>query len=170
MRVLVTGAEGFLGKNLVVALRRVPGIEVLCFDRNETANDLSCFAAQADVVYHLAGVNRPERVEEFQEDNAGLTEKLVALLSRHGRRVPVVLSSSTQAALENPYGRSKWFVEQMLADCAAAYGQRSVSLRFFNAAGASSSGLIGERHEPETHLIPNVLRACRDGSPQEVSR
>lgn len=114
MKVLVTGSDGFLGKNLVVALKRRPGVEVLSFDRNETLQDLGRFAAEADVVYHLAGVNRPEREEEFQEGNARLTEDLVDLLARHGRRVPVVLSSSTQAALDNPYGRSKLAAEAAL--------------------------------------------------------
>ncbi len=64
----------------------------------------------------------------------------------------------------NPYGASKMMVERMLTDAAAAYGLRSVSLRYFNAAGADPSGEIGESHHPETHLIPNVLKAALDGS------
>ena len=68
----------------------------------------------------------------------------------------------------NPYGWSKWFVEQMLIDFRTAHNLRSVSLRYFNAAGASRSGSIGEIHEPETHLIPNVLRACRERRPVDV--
>ncbi|MGY6586750.1 MAG: UDP-glucose 4-epimerase GalE [Wenzhouxiangella sp.] len=67
------------------------------------------------------------------------------------------------AAPINPYGRSKWMVEQILSDAARAWGLRSVSLRYFNAAGASPSGLIGESHEPETHLIPNVLNSVLAG-------
>jgi UDP-glucose 4-epimerase len=65
----------------------------------------------------------------------------------------------------NPYGRSKWMVEQVLADYDRAYGLRSVCLRYFNAAGAHPSGLLGERHEPETHLIPLVLRAASGRQP-----
>jgi UDP-2-acetamido-2,6-beta-L-arabino-hexul-4-ose reductase len=95
---------------------------VLGFDRNETASDLSRFAAEAEVVFHLAGVNRPERVEEFQEGNARLTEELVRLLVKHGRCVPVVLSSSTQAASDNPYGRSKLAAEAAVLGYAAATG------------------------------------------------
>ncbi len=60
----------------------------------------------------------------------------------------------------NPYGRTKWMIEQMLADYAQAHGMQSVSLRYFNAAGADPDGELGERHEPETHLIPNILRAA----------
>lgn len=64
----------------------------------------------------------------------------------------------------NPYGASKAMVERILADAAAAYGLRSVSLRYFNAAGADPSGQIGESHTPESHLIPNLLQAALDGS------
>lgn len=66
----------------------------------------------------------------------------------------------------NPYGRSKWMVEQVLADYERAYGIKSVCLRYFNAAGADPSGLLGERHEPETHLIPLVLQALSGRRPQ----
>ncbi len=96
---------------------------------------------------------------------------------------PVVFSSSAAvygAALHTPidedhacvpvtpYGRSKLAAERMLTDSRAAYGLRSVALRYFNAAGASAGGLIGEAHEPETHLIPNALRAVQSGAPVEV--
>jgi UDP-2-acetamido-2,6-beta-L-arabino-hexul-4-ose reductase len=120
-RVLVTGAEGFLGKNLSVALRRIPGVQVLSFDRNETIADLERFASEADVVYHLAGVNRPERVEEFEEGNAALTGTLVDRLARHGRKAPLLLSSSTQASVDNPYGRSKLHAEEIVR----RYGRES---------------------------------------------
>lgn len=63
----------------------------------------------------------------------------------------------------NPYGRSKWMIEQILQDYAAAYGLHSVSLRYFNAAGADPSGALGEKHDPETHLIPNILKAVASG-------
>jgi len=63
----------------------------------------------------------------------------------------------------NPYGRSKWMVEQVLQDYAAAYGLNSVSLRYFNAAGADPCGCLGEKHDPETHLIPNILKSVASG-------
>ncbi len=123
MKVLVTGARGFLGKNLAVSLRRIPGLEVLEFDREETASDLERLAGDARLVYHLAGVNRPEREEEFHEGNARLTQELLALLARRGAPVPVILSSSTQAALDNPYGRSKLAAE----DAVRAYARTTGS-------------------------------------------
>lgn len=68
----------------------------------------------------------------------------------------------------NPYGKSKLMVERILADAAAAYGLRSVALRYFNACGADASGELGEAHHPETHLIPNVLKAALSGNPVRI--
>lgn len=84
--------------------------------------------------------------------------------------VPEVLpiSEHTPQAPINPYGRTKLICEQMLKDYSAAYGLRHVSLRYFNAAGADPSGLIGERHEPETHLVPLAMRAAAGGQPLNV--
>jgi len=79
------------------------------------------------------------------------------------RQVPIPESHPREPL--NPYGRSKWMVEQMLADLDRARGLRSVSLRYFNAAGADPSGRLGERHEPETHLIPLVLQAASGARP-----
>ena len=112
----------------------------------------------------------------YYEHNVSGTLNLLRAMLRHGTP-PLVFSSTAALYGEpgytpideahpcvpvNPYGWSKWFVEQMLTDFRTAHNLRSVSLRYFNAAGASRSGSIGERHEPETHLIPNVLRACRE--------
>lgn len=80
-----------------------------------------------------------------------------------GEPEQALIDESHPARPINPYGRSKWMVEQILADAAAAWGLRSVSLRYFNAAGASPSAAIGESHDPETHLIPNVLKSVLAG-------
>ena len=144
-RVLVTGAEGFLGRNLSVALRRVPGVEVLPFDRNETRADLERLAGEADAVFHLAGVNRPERVEEFEEGNAALTRALVDALLARGRRVPLVLSSSTQAALDNPYGRSKLAAEAEVRRYGAATGAPALAYRL--------PGLFGKWSRPDYNSV-----------------
>lgn len=127
--VLVTGAAGFVGKNLVVALGRRPELTIRPFDRDDAPGKLGRLVAEADVVYHLAGVNRPERVEEFEEDNAGFTRTLVDLLMKHGKRVPFVLSSSTQAALDNLYGRSKRKAEQVVIEWAKAQRAPAVVYR-----------------------------------------
>lgn len=110
----------------------------------------------------------------YYRNNVANTLQLLDAMARHG--VGYFIFSSTAAifgdpeytpideahpnAPVNPYGRSKWLVEQMLADYEQAYGLKSVCLRYFNAAGADPDGTLGERHDPETHLIPLVLQAA----------
>jgi UDP-2-acetamido-2,6-beta-L-arabino-hexul-4-ose reductase len=115
-RILVTGAKGFVGKNLVVALTRRDDVDVIEYDVDSPAGLLEEGLSKADVVYHLAGVNRPERVEEFTEGNFDLTRQVCDALRRLGRTPLLVLSSSTQAALDNPYGLSKRQAEEAVFD------------------------------------------------------
>ena len=119
MRVLVTGAKGFVGRNLCLALSRMEDVEVLRYDLDNTPEELAEWAGTCDFVFHLAGVNRPKDPAEFATGNTGFTEELLALLER--RPVPVLLSSSIQAALDNPYGVSKRAAE----DAVRAYGERT---------------------------------------------
>lgn len=107
MKVLVTGAEGFIGKNLIAWLERRSDVEVLPFDIDTPANLLEEYCAGCDFVYNLAGVNRPEHVEEFMEGNFGFATTLTETLKKHGNNCPVMNSSSIQAVLDNPYGKSK---------------------------------------------------------------
>jgi UDP-2-acetamido-2,6-beta-L-arabino-hexul-4-ose reductase len=110
--ILVTGANGFIGKNLVVALKRRTDIDVIEYDLDSPAGLLEEGLAKADVIYHLAGVNRPERVEEFTKCNCNLTQQICDALRRLGCTPLIVLSSSTQAAIDNPYGLSKRRAEE----------------------------------------------------------
>ena len=119
MRVLVTGAKGFVGRNLCLALDRLEGVEVLRYDLGNTRAELEEWAGTCDFVFHLAGVNRPKDPAEFAKGNTGFTEELLALLAR--RPVPVLLSSSIQAALDNDYGKSKAAAEEAVR----AYGART---------------------------------------------
>lgn len=111
MRVLITGANGFLGRNLRQSLAERPDVEVLAITRESSDEDLARAVSQAEFVFHLAGVNRPEDPEEFQLGNAGLTARLcaqIAVRARHeGRKIPVLFSSSIQATHDNLYGKSK---------------------------------------------------------------
>jgi len=114
MKVLVTGAKGFVGRNLVVLLGRQPDIEVIGYDLGDPISVLDEGLTTADVVFHLAGVNRPERPEDYETGNAGFTQKLCDQLISLGRKPTIILSSSIQAALDNPYGRSKRKAEDIL--------------------------------------------------------
>ncbi len=129
-------------------------------------------------VIHLAGkisvAESVQRPDLYYQVNVEGSLALFRAMLRHGVRRVIFSSSAaiygtaeaaaliedTPAAPENPYGRSKLFVEQMLADMAAAHGLASVSLRYFNAAGADPEGEIGERHDPETHLVPLAIEAA----------
>jgi UDP-2-acetamido-2,6-beta-L-arabino-hexul-4-ose reductase len=123
MKVLVTGADGFIGKNLVVHLQERPGIEVLRFVRGESFGDLGAKVAQADFVFHLAGVNRPQNETEFAQGNCELTQALCDAIRAAGKPVPVVYTSSIQAERENAYGVSKRGAEDALRALAAETGQ-----------------------------------------------
>ena len=125
MNILITGARGFLGKNLRAALRGRYGDahRLTLLDMPHTEEELRAAAAEADFVFHLAGVNRPTDPADFQKGNADFTRQLLTLLKERGKRPPVLLSSSIQAALENPYGQSKLSAEQAVAD----YGRETGS-------------------------------------------
>ena len=117
MRILVTGARGFMGRNLCLRLAERAEIDVLPFVRGQSQEDLTAALDAADWVVHLAGVNRPEDPTEFMRGNADLTRalcKALALQANQGRFVPVICSSSIQAAQDNPYGRSKLAAEEAL--------------------------------------------------------
>lgn len=135
MKVLVTGANGFIGKNLIAELSRREGVEVLSFDIDAADERLEEYCEQCDFVFNLAGINRPERVEEFMEGNFGFASKLVETLKKYGNSCPVVNSSSIQAALENPYGQSKKAGEDMLFTYGLETGASVYIYRFPNVFG-----------------------------------
>ena len=119
MKVLVTGAKGFIGKNLIAELERRENVTVLPFDIDTDQALLDEYCRDCDFVYNLAGVNRPENVEEYMEGNFGFASTLVDTLKKYNNTCPIMDSSSIQAALENPYGKSKKAGEDMLF----AYGK-----------------------------------------------
>jgi UDP-2-acetamido-2,6-beta-L-arabino-hexul-4-ose reductase len=111
MRIVITGADGFIGSNLRVRLGELKH-DVVSVTRGTTVAELQSALATAEFVFHLAGVNRPTDPGEFTSGNVGLTQTLCRELAATGRRVPIALSSSTQAAADNPYGRSKREAEE----------------------------------------------------------
>ena len=135
MHVLVTGANGFIGKNLQVWLGNRADTTVTTIGRDSSAADLSRGLADAEVVIHLAGINRPETDEEFRTGNVDFTATICAQLAAAGKATPILFASSTQAALDNPYGRSKRAAEEVLAGYAANTGARVVVFRLTNVYG-----------------------------------
>jgi UDP-2-acetamido-2,6-beta-L-arabino-hexul-4-ose reductase len=113
MKVLVTGAKGFIGKNLCLSLQ-AKGYEVFPFDIDSSDDDLKKYVSEADAIVHLAGVNRPLNPQEFVDGNVNFTKKLLDLVAASGTQAPILFSSSTQAALDNPYGHSKKMAEDEL--------------------------------------------------------
>lgn len=114
MRVLVTGANGFIGKNLLLYFQEEGGIDVVPFTREHSIDDLPALLESVDWVFHLAGTNRPQNPKEFVTGNVGLTEHLCAALKASGRLIPVVYTSSIQAEVDNDYGSSKRAAEDAL--------------------------------------------------------
>lgn len=112
--VLITGADGFLGKNLVASLEQSKDIKILTYTRNNTIEELEQFIKKSDFIFHLAGVNRPQDLSEYDSGNRGFTENLLSLMDKQNRKIPVLFSSSIQATMDNPYGVSKLAAEQAL--------------------------------------------------------
>ena len=125
MLVLITGSAGFIGKHLVEALRRREGVAVMEYDLGSPEADLDRGLHEADVILHLAGINRPQSVEEFKTGNADFTAALCASLSALRRSPLFVMSSSIQAALENPYGLSKRQAEEAVERWAEGNEERA---------------------------------------------
>ena len=139
MKILVTGASGFIGWNLVASLRaRRPDDDILAFDRENPPGDLDRFAQECDFACHLAGVNRPRDPAEFLAGNRDLTRELIKALERHRNPAPILLTSSIQASLDNPYGQSKRAAEVALADHARRTGHEVLIYRLPNAFGKGS--------------------------------
>lgn len=150
MNVLVTGAKGFVGRNLVETLRcirdgkmRGTGLQISRvheFDKSNGFEELARFTADCDFVFHLAGVNRPRDDSEFYEGNCGLANALLSSLKENGNRCPVMLASSVQAALvgrfsDSEYGRSKLAAERLFFRYAKETGAKALIYRFPNLFG-----------------------------------
>jgi UDP-2-acetamido-2,6-beta-L-arabino-hexul-4-ose reductase len=132
-RILVTGANGFIGKNLVVRLKELANITVCTFVRGDDAAILPQLVFQVDAVVHLAGENRPADEASFEQVNSGLTSALCDAIRQAfrstGRHIPLLLASSTQAERENPYGRSKLAAEQAVQALGKETGNPCVIFR-----------------------------------------
>ena len=114
MKILITGAKGFIGKNLIVELRNQGFTSLFEYDLDANPAELERYAKECEFVFHLAGVNRPEKQEDFMSGNLGFTSLLLDTLKKYNNKAPVLITSSTQAMLDNPYGRSKHAGEELV--------------------------------------------------------
>lgn len=146
MNILITGAQGFVGRNLVSQLRNIregkaknyalsPDLNLFEYDIDSNPAELDAYCKEADFVFNLAGVNRPKDQSEFMKGNFGFATTLLDTLKKYGNTCPVMISSSSQAALDNPYGESKRAGEQLMFDYARETGAKVLVYRFPNVFG-----------------------------------
>ena len=135
MNVVITGSQGFIGRNLLARLGQDSGYTISAFDRDDPPERLHAALAEADLVVHLAGINRPQSEEEFQTGNVDLTVDVCNRLLGGGRSATILLASSIQAALNNAYGNSKRQAEEAVRDYAARSGAPAIIYRFKNVFG-----------------------------------
>ncbi|MFH0736059.1 MAG: NAD-dependent epimerase/dehydratase family protein [bacterium] len=113
-KILITGSKGFIGKNLYIRLMETKEYQIIEFDLGNTIDELEENIKQADFIVHLAGSNRPKDISEYTEVNFGFTEIILNIIKKNRLTIPVIFSSSTQAELDNPYGKSKLAAEELL--------------------------------------------------------
>jgi len=146
MNILITGAKGFIGKNLIAELNNIKegkmmgynltsDLNLFAYDIDSDPALLDSYCKEADFVFHLAGVNRPKEQSEFMKGNFGFTSGLLDTLKKHGNNCPVMLSSSIQAELDNPYGASKKAGEDLLFEYGRETGAAVLIYRFPNVFG-----------------------------------
>lgn len=135
MKILVTGAKGFIGKNLIVELKNQNYTDIYEYDIDTEASLLDTYTKDCDFVFHLAGVNRPQNQEQYMEGNYSFTARLLEALQKNKNTCPVMYSSSIQAALDNPYGKSKKAGEDLLFEYGKKTGAKILVYRFPNVFG-----------------------------------
>lgn len=135
MKILITGAKGFLGRNLVAELSHQDNIELFEYDLDTPSELLEEWTNEVEFVFHLAGVNRPENQEDFMKGNFGFTSELLDLLKKNNNKSPIVLASSIQATRENEYGRSKKAGEDLLLSYSLSENVPVYVYRFSNLFG-----------------------------------
>lgn len=161
-RILVTGANGFIGKNLLIRLGEQPNIETLAFVRGDSIEALTMLVARADAVIHLAGENRPRDVADFNRNNVDLTSALCDAIQSTGRNIPLIFTSSAQAQLDNPYGRSKLVAEQVIDAFVAKTNNSAIIYRLV--------GVFGKFCKPNYNSV--VATFCHNiarGLPIQIS-
>ena len=114
MKVLITGSNGFIGKNLKLHLSQFKEIELICFNKNDDESSLPDILKKVDFLFHFAGINRSKNIDEFEKVNSNFTERLCKIIKNINRKISIVYTSSIQVKDENPYGKSKKNAENIL--------------------------------------------------------
>lgn len=147
MKILITGAKGFVGKNFAATLKNIANgndksrgidkenLEIFEYDIDSDPKSLSEYCEKADFVFHLAGVNRPKDESEFMKGNFGFTSTLLDTLKKYDNKAPVLITSSIQAALDNPYGKSKKAGEELMFNYGRENGVKTLVYRLPNVFG-----------------------------------
>jgi UDP-2-acetamido-2,6-beta-L-arabino-hexul-4-ose reductase len=132
---LVTGSDGFIGKNLCIHLEQQKDVEVLRFSRNNKVSELKDFIDKSDFIFHIAGINRPKVDSEFDIGNRKLTEDILSMVEKTKRNIPILFTSSIQADIDNAYGRSKLAAENALLEWSKSSGNKVYIYRLPNVFG-----------------------------------
>ena len=169
MKVLITGANGFVGKNLIAHLRERKDVEVLRFCREDNIASLHSLVSEVDFVFHLAGVNRPKDVEEFKVGNADLTQALCAAVAVSGRKIPILYTSSIQAELANAYGDSKREAEDALLNLSTTFGNSVHLFRLPNVFGKWARPNYNSAVATFCHNIANNLPVSINDANAKIS-
>jgi len=135
MKILITGSNGFIAKNLIKHLKRDEEIQVYLFNKNDSLTILEAYVKEVDFIYHLAGVNRPKNSSEFYEGNVDLTKYLIDILRKLKKKIPIIFSSSTQAILYNDYGKSKLAAEKIILNYSKEFQVKCYIYRLPNVFG-----------------------------------
>lgn len=135
MKILVTGANGFVGKNLIAELNNRGYKDIYKFDIDTDKSLLEGYTKDCEFVFHLAGVNRPKAEKEFMEGNFGFTSELLESLRKHNNKSPILITSSIQAERDNPYGKSKRAGEELLFNYSKETGAKASVYRLHNLFG-----------------------------------
>lgn len=160
MKLLIIGSDGFIGRNLCAHLRSRGYSELLKYTRTSEPEALERYAAECGFVFHLAGVNRPDSPEDFEENHT-FTTALLEALERCGNKAPVLFASSVQAELENPYGQSKRRAEALLQDYAARTGVNVFICRL--------PGVFGKWCRPNYNsVVATFCDAAANGQPLRI--
>ena len=135
MKILITGAKGFIGRNLIEALEKIKEVEIFAYDKSSGSGTLQIFTGACEFVYHLAAVHRPEDESEFERVNHLFFADLLKMLRDKNNSCPVLLPSSIQAGEDSGYGKSKLAAEKALKKHSELTGARAIIYRLTNTFG-----------------------------------